>query len=217
VCLRESATASAANLSSKHIVARNGPQDENCQAEGRSGDRLELVGQRSATFGLNFGPISKLMTDLITEEITGRPVAVTIGKGRFCLSYPLHNILLFKKQTGLSLFDKKTWDQLDFEENYEAWIACLWAGLHYLGEHGWQADVVKADLERNVGFHNAPALHGAMFEALTNWMPKKEPEDAEKKTELTMPLAPMPAAPSTTSPASGSVHNADLDSLESNS
>jgi hypothetical protein len=134
------------------------------------------------------------MTDLISEEITGAAVTVSIA-GRECVvSYPLHNILLFKKQTGLSLFIAGSWDKLDFEEDSEAWTASLWAGLHVRQADGsWTSPFTLEQLNRPdvIGLHNAVSVHNAMFRALTNWMPRKktrseadasaDEEPAEKK------------------------------------
>jgi hypothetical protein len=126
------------------------------------------------------------MTDLITEEITGAIVTVELG-GRECVvSYPMHNLLLFKKQTGLSLFDHESWNRLDFEEDSEAWTACLWAGLHQRqADESWIAPFTLEQLNDShlIGLGNAVRVHNAMFRALTNWMPRKKPADAAAAAE----------------------------------
>jgi len=158
------------------------------------------------------------MTDAITREITGEAVSVSIA-GRSCaLSYPMHNLLVFKRLTGLSLFARESWDKLDFESDYDAWMACLWAGLHELGADGsWSAPYSKAQLELLINLGNAADIHNAMFRALTAWMPKKketkqvdgDAAPAEKKTET--------IAITTTPPGSGSAPNADSVLVASNS
>lgn len=134
------------------------------------------------------------MTDLITNEITGGAVPVTIA-GRECrLSYPLHAIFLYKKLTGESLFQFDNWNKIDFEENYECWIACLWAGLHELGPDGWSAPYTRQELEPLVGFENGAILHTKMVEALTAWMPKpkKTVAGADESAEAEKKAAPRP-------------------------
>jgi len=166
-------------------------------------------------------------TDLITEEITGAALTVAIG-GRDCVvAYPMHNILLFKKQSGLSLFAKGTWDKLDFEEDSEAWTACLWAGLHVRQDDGsWKAPFTIAELNRPeiISFHNAVSIHNAMFRALTNWMPRKKTEvdpESEKKnltvTPCQSPEMTAEGSPETTSASSGSALTAVSDLIVSNS
>lgn len=128
------------------------------------------------------------MTDLITEEITGAIVTVELG-GRECVvSYPMHNLLLFKKQTGLSLFAADSWNRLDFEEDSEAWTACLWAGLHQRqADRSWISPFTLDELNdpHLIGLGNAVRVHNAMFRALTNWMPRKKADDAAEKKILT--------------------------------
>jgi hypothetical protein len=162
------------------------------------------------------------MADLISEEITGAAVTVSIAGRESVVSYPLHNILLFKKQTGLSLFVADSWDKLDFEEDSEAWTACLWAGLHVRQEDGsWTAPFTLEQLNRPgvIGLQNAVSVHNAMFRALTNWMPRKKKgteadasadEDLAEKKILT-------ATATGTSPDSGSALNADSGSAETSS
>jgi hypothetical protein len=158
---------------------------------------------------------------LVTEEITGAAVTVSIC-GRECVvSYPMHNLLLFKKQTGQSLFVAEAWRRLDFEEDSEVWTACLWAGLHSRQDDGsWTSPFTLEELNRPdvIGLHNAVRVHNAMFAALTSWMPRKKTsdagDDAEKKI-LTAPLCQTPEAAATpaTSAASGSspTNASDLD------
>ena len=174
-----------------------------------------------AIFGQNFVPIELFArpellretpeTDLLTEDITGKPVELMLA-GRDCvIGYPMHNILLFKKQTGLSLFSAATWDRLDFEEDSEIWTACLWAGLHQRQADGtWKAPFTIEDLNRPdvIGLGNAVRVHNAMFSALTNWMPRKKAGDdatAEKKilTAVTPCQDPEAVGTAETSSASG--------------
>lgn len=121
------------------------------------------------------------MNDLISREILGDPVTVTIGKSEHSLSYPAHNIFLYRQLTGDSLFRHDNWNKIDFEANYTAWLSCLWAGLHAQqpadaqhAEPWWKAPYTRAELENLIGFSNAAALHNAMVAALTAWMPKKK-------------------------------------------
>jgi hypothetical protein len=150
------------------------------------------------------------VSDPISEEITGKPVTVEIA-GRVCLvSYPMHNILLFKKQTGLSLFIAANWNQLDFEADSDAWTACLWAGLHVRQDDGtWASPFSRAELDLLIGLGNAVQVHNAMFCALTNWMPRKkvDNEDETEKKILTATPCQKPETaeiPETTSAVSGS-------------
>lgn len=163
------------------------------------------------------------MTDLLTTEITGEPVTVSLRGSAHAIAYPMHNILLFKKLTGLSLFAAATWSKIDFEEDSESWTACLWAGLHVRQADGtWKAPFTLDQLNdpRVIGLQNAVSVHNAMFRALTNWMPRKKTEDAEAsgndqadaETEKKRPQAI-----ETTSPGSGFAPNADSTLLGQNS
>jgi hypothetical protein len=138
------------------------------------------------------------MTDLITNEITGGAVAVTIA-GRACqLSYPLHAIFLYKRLTGESLFQFDNWKRIDFEENYDCWISCLWAGLHELQDGKWLTPFTRPELETVLGFSNAGDIHASMVEALTAWMPKAKEAKAGAAVE------PEKKSTSSSSPESGS-------------
>lgn len=134
------------------------------------------------------------MTDPITEEITGAPVTVEIG-GRECVvSFPMYNILLFKKQSGLSLFAPESWAKIDFEEDAEVWTACLWAGLHQRqSDRSWKAPFTIDEMNdpKLIGLHNAVRVHNAMFRALTNWMPRKKASGDDVESEKKI-LAPTP-------------------------
>lgn len=152
------------------------------------------------------------MTDLITEDITGKPITVTLAGREFPLSYPMHNLLLFKKLTGLSLFaGADVWAKLDFQDNFEIWLACLWAGLHgRQADRSWKAPYTLEELELMVGL-NAATLSERMLQALAQFLPEPKPkpaaegEDKKKAAEWTAstPIAPI-ATPLTISPASGS-------------
>jgi len=124
------------------------------------------------------------MTDIITTEIARAPVPITIGGKECTISYPMHNLFVFKHASGLSLFRRPTRDKLDFEEDYDAWISCLWAGLHARQDDGtWVSPFTRAQLDGLIDFGNAPDVHAAMFQALANWMPRKkdpaEPQNDE--------------------------------------
>lgn len=116
------------------------------------------------------------MNDVIAREILGAPVTVKIGERELCLSYPVHNIFMYRQLTGDSLFSRDNWNKIDFEANYKNWIACLWAGLHTLDEADgeWKAPIARSELEKSIGFTNAAPVHNAMVNALTAWMPKKK-------------------------------------------
>jgi hypothetical protein len=118
------------------------------------------------------------MSDAIQSEITGPPVMVAIGGRELPLSYPLHALFLYKRLTGDTLFLFTNWQKLDFEENYECWMACLYAGLHQQQRDGsWRAPYSRVELEIMINLSNGPEIHRAMVAALTAWMPK------EKKTQ----------------------------------
>lgn len=113
--------------------------------------------------------------NLISSEITGPPVTVIIADRECVLSYPLHALFLYKKLTGDSLFSFANWSKLEFEGNYECWIACLWAGLHVQDASGsWKAPYTLPELEQLVGFNNAMEIQTKMVAALTAWMPKEK-------------------------------------------
>ena len=152
------------------------------------------------------------MTDIITREITRKQESVTIA-GRECrLSYPMHNVFAFKAQTRQSLFARNTWDLLDFEANYDAWMACLWSGMHELQPDGsWKAPFTRPELELLIDIGNGTEVHNAMFRALTNWMPQKKQLDDEAgaKEKKTTPAVMDTMTPETTSPGSGFAPNGD--------
>jgi len=129
------------------------------------------------------------MTDLITRELTGKPITVTIGGRELPVSYPMHNILLFKQQTGLSLFaGSETWAKIDFLDDFPTWLRCLWAGLHQRqADLTWKAPFTLEELELLVGL-NAITISAEMTRALVAFLPLRkdadpEPEESKKKTE----------------------------------
>jgi hypothetical protein len=159
------------------------------------------------------------MADLISEEITGAAVSVSIAGLECIVSYPMHNILLLKKQTGLSLFAPEIWDKLDFEADSEAWTACLWAGLHVRHEDGsWTSPFTLEQLNRPgvIGLHNAVTVHNAMFRALTHWMPRKKATEAEAPPDGA-PAEKKILTATATLPDSGSALNAVSGSAETSS
>lgn len=141
---------------------------------------------------------SDATSDIISREILGQPVMVTIGGREHPLTYPVHNIFLYRQLSGDSLFRFDNWKKIDFEENYDAWLACLWAGLHAQqpadSEHAepwWKAPYTRSELEMLIGFANAPALHNSMVAALTAWMPE-EKRPQKKSEEAVLPIESLP-------------------------
>jgi hypothetical protein len=121
------------------------------------------------------------MTDVLEREITGGRVAVKIRGSLQSLAYPMHNVILYKQQTGDSLFDAKAWPKIDLQADPERWLACLWAGLHEpQSDRSWKSPFTIEELGALVDFGNAAEISVAMVKALTAFMPKAE--SVEKKT-----------------------------------
>ena len=121
------------------------------------------------------------MTDILGKEITGGAITVEIRGSVHALAYPMHNVIVYKQQTGDSLFDKEAWPKIDLEQDPERWLACLWAGLHERQpDKSWKAPFTIEELGALVDFGNAAAISVEMVKALTASMPKADP--TQKKT-----------------------------------
>jgi hypothetical protein len=113
--------------------------------------------------------------DVIERELVGAPVEVTIA-GRVCrLRYAMHAIILYKQQTGDSLFSAESWKRIDLEQDPGRWQALLWAGMHEEQPDGtWKAPFTLQELERELNFATALELRLPLVQAVAAWMPKKE-------------------------------------------
>jgi hypothetical protein len=160
------------------------------------------------------------MPDALDIEITdGGPVTVTILGKVHPLAYPMHNVMLFKQQTGKSLFDAQTWPQIDLEENGDLWLACLWAGLHEKQpDKTWKAPYTTEELDEGLEFSSARIIARAMVKALTRYMPKAQNANpnAQAPAAGSLPAQSEVKLPST-SPGSGAVQNADSVLVATNS
>jgi hypothetical protein len=113
------------------------------------------------------------MTDVLEKEILGAQVTVEICGSVRPIAYPMHNVIVYKQQTGDSLFDSKAWPKIDLEQDPERWLACLWAGLHQQqSDKNWKAPFTIEELGGLVDFSNAAEISIAMVKALTAFMPK---------------------------------------------
>ena len=120
------------------------------------------------------------MTDILEKEITSGPVPVSIRGSIHPLAYPMHNVIVYKQQTGDSLFDTQAWPRIDLQQDPGRWLACLWAGLHQQqSDKSWKAPYTIEELGALVDFGNAAEISIAMVKALLQFMPKPK-DDAPK-------------------------------------
>jgi hypothetical protein len=134
------------------------------------------------------------MPDVLSEEITGTPVEVTIA-GKLCrLIYPMHALILYKQRTGDSLFQQESWNRIDLAQDPERWTALLWAGMHEEQPDGtWKSPFSYSELEKVLNFSNAIALRPSVLKAVAAWLPRSEKGEEDKSPNA-------PAAPGTPSP-----------------
>jgi hypothetical protein len=154
------------------------------------------------------------MIDALAKEITdGGPAEVRIRGVMYLLAYPMHNVIVYKHQTGDSLFAAANWLKVDLEEDPERWLACLWAGLHQeQSDHSWKAPVTLAELGGLVDFSNASQITRAMVQALTSYFPKRKDSASPNATAPAEESRPAQSEPTATAPTSSSstpVPNAD--------
>ena len=117
------------------------------------------------------------MKDILEQEITGSPVTVLICGRSHELAYPMHNVIVYKRCTGDSLFDVDAWPRIDLTEDPERWLACLWAGLHLqMEDKSWKAPYTIEELGALVDFRNAGEISSSMVKALTRYLPKPDPK-----------------------------------------
>src|ERR1700733_2382313 len=116
--------------------------------------------------------------DVLEKEISGEPITIVLAGGRGRLAYPMHAVILYKQQTGDSLFNPDSWKKIDLAEDPARWLACLWAGLHRVNaEKKWESPFTLSELEALVDFGNAGEISVAMSKALAASMPKKKEPD----------------------------------------
>jgi hypothetical protein len=143
--------------------------------------------------------------DILEKEITGEVVTVEIRGSVRPLAYPMHNVILYKQQTGDSLFDSKSWPRIDLQQDPERWLACLWAGLHeQQSDKSWKAPYTLEELGGLVDFSNAAAISIEMVKALTVYMPKAKEaipnaaapgtRDLPAQNDATMPVQISPSS-----------------------
>jgi len=136
------------------------------------------------------------MTDVLEKEITGAPLTVTIRGSVRPIAYPIHNVIVYKQQTGDSLFDGEVWAKIDLQLDPERWLACLWAGLHELqSDKSWKAPYTLDELGGLVDFGNAAEVSIAMVKALAAYMPKAKdvPPNAPAPELEELPAPPDPS------------------------
>jgi hypothetical protein len=146
------------------------------------------------------------MQDVLEKEIAGgEPVTVRIRGTERPLAYPMHAVILYKQLTGDSLFARENYDKIDVREDPERWLKCLWAGLHQFAEGKWMAPVTIEELGALVDFSNAGEISVQMAKAITQAMPKADP-DAKKEKALAVTHEKLPpiSAGSTSGPAGAS-------------
>jgi hypothetical protein len=134
--------------------------------------------------------------DVLEKEITGGPVTVEIRGSLRALAYPMHNVIVYKQQTGDSLFAAESWQKIDLQTDPERWLACLWAGSHeQQSDKSWKAPYTLEELGALVDFGNAAEISIAMVKALTAFMPKaKEVSPKAPAPELVeVEIDPLPA------------------------
>jgi hypothetical protein len=136
------------------------------------------------------------MKDVLEKEISGAPVTVLICGSARPLSYAMHNVILYKQQTGDSLFDREVYARIDLKQDPERWLACLWAGLHeQQSDKSWKSPYTLEELGALVDFSNAAEISIAMVKALTAHMPRPKEDESPKVQAPEAEKEPMPAAP----------------------
>src|SRR5579872_2264329 len=99
------------------------------------------------------------MTSVLDKELSGAPISITIRGSVHDLSYPMHNVILYKQKTGDSLFDPASWAKIDLTNDPERWLACLWSGMHrQQPDKTWNAPFTLEELGALVDFSNAGAI-----------------------------------------------------------
>lgn len=134
--------------------------------------------------------------DVLSQEITGTPVEVTIA-GKVCrLTYPMHALILYKQRTGDSLFQQESWSRIDLAQDPERWTALLWAGMHEEQPDGtWKAPFTLSELEKVLNFSNAIALRPGVLQAIAAWLPRGETSAEETSPNAAAaPGTPVPVA-----------------------
>jgi hypothetical protein len=129
------------------------------------------------------------MTDVLEKEISGKSVEIVLAGLRRHLAYPMHAVILYKQQTGDSLFNPANWRKIDLAEDPERWLACLWAGLHCQNaEKKWESPFTLEELGALIDFGNAAEISIVMAKALAAAMPRKKEPDPNAQP------APAPSA-----------------------
>jgi hypothetical protein len=147
------------------------------------------------------------MPDALDIEITdGGPAEIMLRGTVHRLAYPIHNVIVYKRQTGDSLFAKTSWSKVDLEEDPERWLACLWAGMHQeQPDHTWKAPFTLEELGGLVDFSNSNAITLAMVKAMISYLPKKKEGTSPNATAPAEEIRPAQSeANAPKSPTSGS-------------
>lgn len=136
------------------------------------------------------------MKDALDKEITGAPVMVAILGTVRRLEYPMHNVIVYKEQSGDSLWDYSCWKKIDLQVDPVRWLACLWAGLHQeQPDQTWKAPFTLDELKSmKIDYESAVEITTAIGKALLSFFPKAKEAD---------PNGPAPAfekRPAQTSP-----------------
>lgn len=148
--------------------------------------------------------------DALEKEITdGGAVVIALRGKEHPLAYPMHAVILYKRETGDSLFDPTAWPKIDLQQDPGRWLACLWAGMHIQQpDNSWKAPFTVDELSALVDFGNAGGISNKMVEALTRFMPKAKASDPKVQAASEEP----PTSP--TSESSGVAVESATDSVD---